>query len=134
MKQQDREMRQAIVEFLRRPGYRAATTKDLHRLLRIDRSRRHAFKRVLRDLISDGEVVKAGRDRYAPPSIRKGADGGRPEGKQPRRSATPGGARGQKLVSGRLQRHPRGFGFVVPDSGGPDLFVPPRSLGDLLDG
>ncbi|HKB07882.1 MAG TPA: ribonuclease R [Candidatus Polarisedimenticolia bacterium] len=134
MKQQDREMRKAIVEFLRRPGYRAATAKDLHRLLRIDRSRLHAFKRVLRDLMSDGEVVKAGRDRYAPPTIRQGPDGGRPEGKQPQRSGAAAGPRGQKLVSGRLQRHPRGFGFVVPDAGGPDLFVPPRGLGDLLDG
>src|SRR5262245_24879831 len=113
MKQQDREMRQAIVEFTRRPGYRPATAKDLHRLLRIDRSRRHAFKRVLRDLISDGEVIRTGRDRYAAPTDRREPESrGGASFSGPRRTERGGSstvARGQKLVSGRLQRHPRGF-------------------------
>jgi len=48
----DREVRQAIVEFMRGTGYRPATARDLMRLLRIDRGRRHEFKRVLRDLLN----------------------------------------------------------------------------------
>src|SRR2546427_2676051 len=52
----DREIRQAIVEFMRGTGYRPATARDLMRLLRIDPGRRHEFKRVLRDLLND-EVV-----------------------------------------------------------------------------
>src|SRR2546426_6052797 len=64
---QDREMRQAIVEFMRRPGYRPATARDLMRLLRLDRGRRHEMKRILRDLLNDGEAVKVGRDRYGLP-------------------------------------------------------------------
>src|SRR5438093_1439363 len=141
----DREVRQAIVEFMRGTGYRPATARDLMRLLRIDRGRRHEFKRVLRDLLNDDLVVKVGRDRYAAPSPAGRKPGGRetrarhaggvePGDRRSSRHADPRPVRGQKLVAGRLQRHPRGFGFVVPDAGGPDVFVPPRALGDLLDG
>jgi len=141
----DREVRQAIVEFMRGTGYRPATARDLMRLLRIDRGRRHEFKRVLRDLLNDDLVVKVGRDRYAAPSPAgrkpagretrdRHAGGVEPGDRRSSRHADPRPVRGQKLVAGRLQRHPRGFGFVVPDAGGPDVFVPPRALGDLLDG
>src|SRR3989449_109853 len=141
----DREVRQAIVEFMRGTGYRPATARDLMRLLRIDRGRRHEFKRVLRDLLNDEVVVKVGRDRYAPPprtgrpaadrETRERSISGADQGaRRPVRQGDPRPVRGQKLIAGRLQRHPRGFGFVVPDAGGPDVFVPPRALGELLDG
>ena len=37
-------------------------------------------------------------------------------------------------VSGTYTGHPRGFGFLVLDDGGADLFVPPKSEGDAIDG
>src|SRR2546425_5954693 len=125
--------------------YRPATARDLMRLRRIARGRRPEFKGVLRDLLNDEEVVKVGRDRYAapPPAGRQPAgretrdrhhSGVETGARHPVRQGDPRPARGQKVVAGRLQRHPRGFGFVVPDAGGTDVFVPPRALGDLLDG
>lgn len=58
-------LRQAILDFMRRPGYRPATADELQRLLRIDKARRHAFQRTLRDLMQDDEIVRVNRDRYA---------------------------------------------------------------------
>lgn len=40
----------------------------------------------------------------------------------------------QDLRTGRLTIHPRGFGFVVTDEKGPDVFVPPPALGNALHG
>jgi len=138
------DLRQAIVDLLRAPGYRPATARDLLRLLRLDKKRRHELKRALRDLVNDEKVVRVRPNRYALPGRssppgparatrdRTGRDAARRPGAG--RQAAGRDGRGQKLVTGRLQRHPRGFGFVTPDAGGGDLFVPPRGLGDLLDG
>lgn len=38
------------------------------------------------------------------------------------------------LVRGRIVGHPEGFGFLVPDEGGEDLFVPPHEMRQLLHG
>nr|WP_308418107.1 ribonuclease R [Chitinimonas sp. BJB300] len=36
------------------------------------------------------------------------------------------------LIKGRVQGHPDGFGFVVPDDGTPDLFIGPREMQKVL--
>ena len=36
------------------------------------------------------------------------------------------------LIKGRVQGHPDGFGFLVPDDGGPDLFLSPKEMHKAL--
>ena len=38
------------------------------------------------------------------------------------------------LVAGRVQAHRDGFGFLIPDAGGDDLFLPPRQMRELMNG
>jgi ribonuclease R len=38
------------------------------------------------------------------------------------------------LVTGTVQGHPDGFGFLVPDDGSPDLFLSPREMHKVLHG
>ena len=38
------------------------------------------------------------------------------------------------LVKGTVQTHPDGFGFVTPDSGGKDVFLPERQMRTLMNG
>ena len=38
------------------------------------------------------------------------------------------------LEKGYVQSHPDGFGFVTPDSGGKDIFLPARQMRTLMDG
>jgi ribonuclease R len=149
MSRVEKQTRQVLLEFMGGPGYRPATALDLVRLLRLDRNRRHEFKRILRDLLNEDLIVKLGGNRYA---LREwaiareatrqagstgrhgGRHGARQGGRHDGRQAARPQARGQAIVSGTIQRHPRGFGFVTRDAGGPDIFVPPRAVGDLVDG
>jgi ribonuclease R len=111
----DRPLRQAVLDLIRAPGYRPSTLPELLRQMRVEKSRRGGFKRLLRDMLNEEEVVRVDRSRYAAPGrLKTPADG--------------------RVVTGRLQRNPRGFGFVTPDAGGGDIFIPPPALGDLLDG
>ena len=43
-------------------------------------------------------------------------------------------ARKLDLVTGTVQGHPDGFGFLVPDSGGDDFFLNPREMHKVLHG
>ncbi len=38
------------------------------------------------------------------------------------------------LVTGTVQGHPDGFGFLVPDDGGADLFLSPKEMHKVLHG
>ena len=38
------------------------------------------------------------------------------------------------LIAGRVQGHPDGFGFLIPDGGGEDLFLSPREMSQVLHG
>ena len=38
------------------------------------------------------------------------------------------------LIPGRVQGHPDGFGFLVPDNGSDDLFLGPKQMHKVLDG
>ena len=38
------------------------------------------------------------------------------------------------LIAGRVVGHPDGFGFLVPDDGGDDLFLSPKQMRSLLHG
>ena len=38
------------------------------------------------------------------------------------------------LVTGKVQGHPDGFGFLIPDAGGPDVFLGPKEMHKALHG
>ncbi|AXQ29678.1 ribonuclease R [Solimonas sp. K1W22B-7] len=38
------------------------------------------------------------------------------------------------LIAGCVQAHRDGFGFLIPDAGGPDVFLPPRQMRALMNG
>ena len=38
------------------------------------------------------------------------------------------------LVPGRIQAHPDGFGFLIPDEGGDDIYLAPKQMRSLLNG
>lgn len=68
-----------------------------------------AFSRRLRAMERDGQILKNRRDLYALPQK-------------------------MNMVRGRIIGHPDGFGFLVPDEGGDDLFLSPKEMRTALHG
>ncbi len=82
---------------------------DLARLLRIKSSEREAFDRRLEAMVRDGQVM---RNRKGAICVVSKLD----------------------LIPGLVQGHPDGFGFLVPDEDGPDIFLSPRQMHKVLHG
>jgi ribonuclease R len=68
-----------------------------------------AFGRRLRAMERDGQLLRNRRGLY-------------------------GLAQRMELIRGRVVGHPDGFGFLVPDEGGEDLFLAPREMRAVLHG
>jgi ribonuclease R len=83
--------------------------KELARDLKIPTGDYRRFKRMLDDLEKEGRIYRSRGNRYAVP-------------------------RQINLVVGRLQVIRSGDGFVVPDEGGEDVYVPSSGLESAMDG
>ncbi len=81
--------------------------QDVQRRLKLDD--RSGLRQTLADLVQSGQLVKTRRRTYGLPQE-------------------------MNLVPGRLQVTSGGYGFVIPDQGGKDLFVPADRLGGAWDG
>ena len=79
-----------LLSFLQDKVDHPATIPELLQILRVPKDSRASFTRQIKKLVVDGHLVRIRGDRYGVP--------GR-----------------MNLVVGRVDTHPRGFGFVVPD-------------------
>jgi ribonuclease R len=82
---------------------------ELERLLGVRVEEREAFSRRLAAMERDGEVIRNRRDAIC---VVDKLD----------------------LIRGRVQGHPDGFGFLIRDDGGPDLFLGPKEMHKVLHG
>ena len=90
--------KQTLMEFLKTRAGKPLSFKELAIALGVARADNDAFKRVIRELLSDGEIVKIRGDRYGLPSK-------------------------MNLVTGVISCHQDGYGFVCPDIEGADVYV-----------
>ena len=100
--------REEIAEALNEQGV-PVTDDVLEKLLRVRPHQRQAFHSQLAGMERDGDIIRNRRNAIC---ITEKAD----------------------LVRGRVQGHPDGFGFLVRDDGGPDLFLGPREMHQVLHG
>jgi ribonuclease R len=104
--------REQLLSLIRERAQHPATAPELLRLLRIPRQERARVRRHLKALVETGELIKIRGNRF-------------------------GVADRMDLVVGRLQTHPRGFGFLTPDTGRdvqPDVYVSAGNLKEALHG
>lgn len=90
-----------------------ATARELLQRLKVPREQRTAVKRLLKGLVESGHLIQTRGNRFGLPDR-------------------------MNLVVGRVQTHPRGFGFVIPDrpvegvSG--DIFIAGANLNQAIHG
>jgi ribonuclease R len=98
-----------ILEALKQAG-RPITRKELSDEFGLDHAQSdRRVKPLLEELIRRGKVVRNRRAAY-------------------------GLTENMDLVRGRVSAHADGFGFVVPDGDGDDLFLPPHQMQQVFDG
>jgi ribonuclease R len=89
------ELSARILKYLAAPAYHPLSRSELARKLNVPPHERVAFRKVLAQLIQNGEVVRVRKNRFVLPQE---AD----------------------LVIGKIEMTERGFGFVTPDPPRPD--------------
>lgn len=93
------EVKEKLLSFMQEHAYKPMNLKELERVFDIKRADSQNFLMVLGEMENDGQVVKTRTSHYGVPE-RMG------------------------LVVGKMQGHAKGYGFVIPDSEGTDVFVP----------
>src|SRR5688572_1293237 len=100
--------REYILETLREQGV-PVDEGELERLLRVPPGEREGFYRRLAAMQRDGEIIRNRRNAIC---VMEKLD----------------------LIRGRVQGHPDGFGFLVRDDGGQDLFLGPKEMREVMHG
>ncbi len=82
---------------------------ELTELLDIAESEREMFQRRLGAMEREGQLLRNRKGSYILPER-------------------------ASLIAGRIQGHPDGFGFLIPDDGSPDIFLVQHQMGKVLHG
>lgn len=104
----DEDQRQAILDYLSGSEYKPLTQSQLLHRMHVPPERRGTVRRLVRELLREGRIARVSGGRLA--------------------------ARAPDKVQGLLHRHRDGYGFVVTEEEGPDVFIAPPNLGNNLSG
>lgn len=103
-----KQTRETVLRFLREQGGSAAF-RDMMHAFGVTKAHREQFKNFMDHLVADGALAKLKGNRYAL-------------------------ADADNVITGRLSCHRDGYGFVTPEGGGEDVYIPARSLGANMHG
>ena len=108
-KSKDTVNRKKVLSLLQNEAGRPLALKDIVKQCRIPKEKSRELKSALEEMVRVGELVKIRGGRFGVPSK-------------------------MNLVKGRLQGHPDGYGFVLPEEEGSDVFVGARKMGGAMHG
>jgi ribonuclease R len=99
-----------IAEFIREKAYKPMTFEELAEALGYGERQLGALRKTLAEMESAGEIIRTRTERYGAPER-------------------------MNLAVGRLQGHPKGFGFLIPDTAGmDDIFIGREGLNGAWHG
>jgi len=94
------ELRTAVARYMAEGAYRPLRPKELAGALDIRQPQYSEFRKLLRDMLNKGEIICLRRGRLALPAR-------------------------LDLIRGKVHAHRKGFAFVVPEDGSPDVYIDP---------
>lgn len=102
--------REEILKRFKEISYRPLRMREMLVTFNVSKEERRAFKRLIKELLKDGEIIKTRKNQYGLPEK-------------------------MGLIIGRLRCHRDGYGFVIPEKPGEaDIFIPNRSLYGAMHG
>src|SRR4249920_3120308 len=105
--------RDQVLALMRDRVHHPAAIRELLQVLKVSKDDRTSFKRHIKSLVASGDLIQIRGERFGLPEK-------------------------MDLHVGRLDTHPAGYGFVIPerplDSGGGDIYVPGPFLSDAMHG
>ena len=101
--------REAIMALLEEAGQPKSMKKILDGLGVDDEDGKIAIRRRLKAMVRDGQLLKNRKNLF-------------------------GVAKQMGMICGLIQGHPDGFGFVIPEAGGEDIFLSAREMRQVLHG
>jgi ribonuclease R len=99
----------AVLRFFQESPETSHEFRDVMRLLGVGKGSRLQLKTLVDELVDEGKLMKSKGNRYG-----KAVETG--------------------LITGKLSAHRDGYGFVTPEEGGEDIFIPARYLRENMHG
>lgn len=102
-------IREAVLELMREKTYKPISLYEIASALNISKEDIRMFEDALEDMETDGDLIRIKSNLYGLPEK-------------------------MGLIVGKLQGHQKGYGFVIPENGESDVFIPIANMYGAMHG
>lgn len=102
-------IKQALLSFMREQAYKPMDIQELAQVFDINKEEYKDFKKTLKAMEKEGIILRTKADKFGLPEK-------------------------MGLITGKLQVHQKGFGFVIPEDESKDIFIPSSFINGAMNG